>query len=41
MWIWIVGGVLIALFLIFLAVVDILLVVMYWCSRSDNGYGEG
>ena len=41
MWIWVAGGVLIALFLIILAAVNILLVAMYWCSRKDNGYGEG
>ena len=41
MWIWIAGGLVIALFLIFLAVVDILLVAMFWCSRRDNGYEKG
>ena len=41
MWIWITGGVLLAAFLSFLAVVEILLVAGYWCSRSDNGHREG
>ena len=41
MWIWIAAGVLITLFLIFLAVVNILLVAGYWCSTKDKGYGEG